>query len=572
MPSHQSLKRAKSSYSDIPKKRRQRIHAQIGETLEKHSRAPKSTVINELAHHFSHAQKFDPSLSDKTIIYLYQAGRFAAKQFANADAMSYYNRALALTPEDDPTNQYQLLIARERLFDVQGNRESQKYDLKKLWSLAKDMKTEQQAEVMLRHAKYANEISDYNESLKAAELAVSLAESDQLLLISEGNLMAGRALFRQSKCDLAKTKINQGLDLARKAKAPWLEAYCLISLGLSHYYLGELIDACKCMEEAKIIFRQISDLRGLSATLNNLGSISNLQGDNLAAQSYYMDALEIHKKMGSRMGEGMILNNLGVISAAQGDYTQALQNQKQALIIAREIQNQLYEGNALLNLGNVYLSLGAYEEARESYRFALDVYKQIGNQSGEGWGLAYSSLLAHRFGNQKAALRYAQEALQITEEIGDRHIQGYVWAHLGHAQLALENHADAFSAYQKSVSLRRDLDEMHLVMESLSGVLRVYLCQNGLAKAIPHLDEIFGFLEHKSLEGTDEPVRIYLTCIQVLRTCNDTRMKPLLNKAHSLLQEQASNIDDDKLRGFFLENIPAHKELITLFVKNKVKE
>jgi len=549
-------------YSAIPRQRRQHIHAKVGMALEKQYFSQLDEVVSVLAHHYLQAQYLDDSLVGKAVEYLHRAGNLAAKQFAIEDAVAYFNRALTLIPDNEQDRRCALLFARERIYDVQGNRPAQNDDLDALWDLAKLMTAELQAEVMLRKARFGREIGNYQAAIEAAQTAIKLAKADQKLLVSEGNMIWGQALNRQGYSKAAQSKYRKGLEMARITGARWLEAYCLNGLGLTYQYLGEPDQARRHQEEASQIFRQVDDLRGLSAALNNLGVIENEQGNNTAAKSFYLDALDIHKRMGYRKGEGMVLGNLGVIASAQGQYMQAIQDFHNSITVSGETGNQLSEGNGRLNLGNVYLHLGAYPEAGDSYQTALEIYREIGNRTGQGWGLAYSSMHAHRLGNHKLSLSLGHEALQIAEEIGDRHIQGYAWTHLGHTHFELEQYNDADEAYQKAVTLRREMGEMHLAMESLSGVLRVYLNQNNLKKAVPYLEEILSFLKDSNLEGTDEPLRIYHTCFRVLDACGDPRTKSILEAAHSMLQKQASLIDDDGLRDTFLQKIPTHREIV----------
>jgi hypothetical protein len=67
------------------------------------------------------------------------------------------------------------------------------------------------------------------------------------------------------------------------------------------------------------------------------------------------------------------------------------------------------------------------------------------------------------------------------------------------------------------------------------------------------------FLEHGSLDGTEEPLRIYLTCYRGLKSNQDPRDEEILDTAHALLQERAAKIDDEKLRRSFLEDVVASR-------------
>ena len=46
----------------------------------------------------------------KPVTYLYKAGEQAASQFANAEAITYFSRALNLTAQTAPGKRYDLLL------------------------------------------------------------------------------------------------------------------------------------------------------------------------------------------------------------------------------------------------------------------------------------------------------------------------------------------------------------------------------------------------------------------------------------------------------------------------------
>jgi hypothetical protein len=90
----------------------------------------------------------------------------------------------------------------------------------------------------------------------------------------------------------------------------------------------------------------------------------------------------------------------------------------------------------------------------------------------------------------------------------------------------------------------------------------VSLAQGHPSLAQTQVEEILSYLETDSLEGTDEPFRVYLTCYQVLKANQDPRAQEILTTAHNLLQEHAGNTTDEEMRRSFLENVPAHRELV----------
>ena len=103
--------------------------------------------------------------------------------------------------------------------------------------------------------------------------------------------------------------------------------------------------------------------------------------------------------------------------------------------------------------------------------------------------------------------------------------------------------------------------------EPLAGLARVCLIQENPIEAQALVDGILGHLESHTLEGTEEPVRVYLTCYRVLTANQDLRAGELLDTAHRLLQERAAKIGDEEMRRSYLENVPAHREIVQEFAK-----
>lgn len=547
-------------YAGIPRRRRQHLHAQAGQALQAQYAAQETLIAAELAHHFEQGQRLNPHLLQPAVHFLHQAGQQAVRQFANAEAQNYFSRALALTPEADFAQRYQLLTARQEVCGLQGDREQQTQDIASLQAMAPHLTPVEQAAILVHEARLALETGDYLTAMASAKTAVTLAQTN-----AEGFLLWGQAIMRQGDYLEAQPVLHQALELAKTRQKQKLTAASLNNIGLSHYCLGDYGAAQACYQEALPIFQAARDRRGQSAVLNNLGVVSNEQGDNVAAAAYYRQALALHRQTGNRRGECLVLGNLGVIAAAQGAFTEARAYHTQSRRIARKIGHRLFEGNAWLNLGNVSLYLGLSQEAGKCYQTALDLYRQIGNRAGEGWAYTYMSLLAHRQGEQEPALTYGLKAQHITQEIGDLLILGYACTHIGHAYTAQNRLSEAAAAYQEAVMLRRELGEPNLLMESLSGLARVYLAQQNLEQALVWVEEILAYLEAHTLEGADEPLRIYLTCYHVLTACQNARAPAVLQAAHTLLQTQAAQIEDEELRRRFLTNVPFNEEVAGIF-------
>ena len=421
------------------------------------------------------------------------AGEHAAARFANAEAIAHLDRALDLTPPADGDaeriERFDLLLAREQVYDLLGERDAQNWDLAALATLAEQLDdggpraARRSGQVALRRANYAQMISDYPAAIAAAQRTIQHAgAAADPGLGAGGYLQWGTSLWRLGDFQACRSRLEQALALAQAVRSRQMEADSLRALGIVCYYIGEYARSQAYYELSLPISREIGDRRGEAATLNNLGEVARTHGDYAAARDYYGRRLQICRAIGDRQGETIALANL--------------------------------------------------------------------------------SLVAHTLGDDEAARGYAVEMLRIAQEIGHRSNQGYALNNLGHALAGLNHLTEACDTYRQAVALRHELGEHFLAMESLAGLARVSLAEGKLAEAQACVNEILAYLQAGSLDGTDEPLRVYLTCYHVLKAQRDPRAEEVLTTAHDLLQQWANRIADEDRRRSLLKNVRAHRQII----------
>jgi hypothetical protein len=127
----------------------------------------------------------------------------------------------------------------------------------------------------------------------------------------------------------------------------------------------------------------------------------------------------------------------------------------------------------------------------------------------------------------------------------------------------------AATSYRQGLDLRTEMGERHLAMESMAGLARVSLAQNDLPLAQSQVEEILVYLETDTLEGTEEPIWIYLTCYRALHANQDPRAEDILTTAYDLLSEWAAKIEDDELRRSYLENVAFHREIMDIHLERQ---
>ena len=167
-------------------------------------------------------------------------------------------------------------------------------------------------------------------------------------------------------------------------------------------------------------------------------------------------------------------------------------------------------------------------------------------------------LLAHYRGDEREAETLAQQALRIAQESWQRRAERFALRLLGHALFGRGKLEQAQSAYQQVLEIDQTLGYSHLAVEATADLARVALAEGDLAHATAYADAVLEYLAEHTLEGTEEPLGVYLTCYAVLRAAQNPRATDVLAAGHALLQERAAQFDDEERRRMFLENQPAH--------------
>jgi tetratricopeptide (TPR) repeat protein len=153
--------------------------------------------------------------------------------------------------------------------------------------------------------------------------------------------------------------------------------------------------------------------------------------------------------------------------------------------------------------------------------------------------------------------------LDLANETGDRSGKAWALTYLGHIYRVLEKFSNANEAYQESLDIRMALNQPNLAMEPLAGLAMVSLKRGEISAAQKVVNEILGYLdEGGTLDGTEEPMRVWLTCYRVLQTAQDLRASSVLENSYQLLQERARKISDESMSRMFFENIPCHAEIM----------
>jgi hypothetical protein len=106
-------------------------------------------------------------------------------------------------------------------------------------------------------------------------------------------------------------------------------------------------------------------------------------------------------------------------------------------------------------------------------------------------------------------------------------------------------------------------------MEPLAGLVEVGLRAGNDDLAAQCTERILMHLQHGgTLNGTDEPLRVYHSCYRFLEKKQDPRSERVLQDAMQMLEAQLARLNDERSRQMYVENVPWRLALWNAASKN----
>lgn len=479
----------------------------------------------ELAYHAENA-----GLVEKARHYYHLAGETAEQSYQNQQAIYYFTKALELSTELETDALTGILhIARENIYNTTGDRDAQQQDIQQAVEIANQLEDP----ILLVKAynarsRYFHLTGEYSSSVEFAQKAIQLAQEHRQpeLESAAWNLWAISSLHLGNYAN-AIEQASQSLQLAQQNEDIKNIGLSLNVLSLTNIEQGEYPQAIEWLGKSLETSRSSNNFGLEAQTLNNLGNLYGEMGDYSSAYAVYTQAQEISQKIGSRMGEGLTTTNLGWLAGILGNYAAAKNHLENSIRISQEIGDLYIQAFSLVNL----------------------------------------SLFTSPEDECELAKTYAQKGLALLHQIGHKPGEAIALTYLGHALTALGEFEEAKSKYQEALTIRETLNQESQSMEPLAGLAEVALRSSGANSALPLVSQITTFLENGgTLDGIDQPFRIYNTCAKVLSEKDPPTGEQFIRRAYAILQEKAGKIQDEHSRESFRSNVPCHRELTNLFI------
>jgi len=551
------------AYEALAYATRATLHEAYAQFLETHG--DPARALDLLAFHYDHSENLT-----KRREYLRRAGQAAAARFANVEAVDYLTRALALTPPDEQAERYALLAARERVYDVQGDRARQRADLDALVQLAFTLRDHaNHLSALLSQGWFAERIADHS-----AALEVVRQLTDTLSVIALPNetsqhfeieilLLRGVILWQQGNAAAAKPLMEAALQRARATNDQVEQARALSFSGLVLHELGEYALAQTHYSELLQTARASGDKRREWSSLNNLGLIANAFGEFEKAVGYYAAGLSVAREIGDRPGEGLVLSNLAPTALEQGAYEEALNYSQQAQTLADISGDRRSLVRIAMNRGEIHRLLGNYAAAQTHTERALAAARELGDERHTVGAMMNLAAIALDGGALERAREWTEQALPISRAIQHREGEAFLLNTLGRVQAAAGEIAAAQETFENALALWRTLEASPYSLQAHAGLAEIALARGNPSQARRECEAIREFLnQHPQRAGDPCALAARLTCYHAARAADEPNASALLERAYAELQTRADKISSAEFKRAFLENVTANAQIV----------
>ncbi len=354
------------AYNGLSFSARKALHQKTAEYYSRRKRLVKREPEVPARHYLS------AEMPREALPYLYLAGQKAADEFANSEALGFFEKVIEIA---ESLNSREYLI---KALQSRGELAKHIGDLKLAEADYLRLKDLSAGDSILLAAALSKLSEIYRLTAEYEKAETAIDELNYLLpddIPTKVFCLNGKAEItrRGGKLQACREQLLEALDLCEKHDVPeQLIATIYNNLGICHWSLGKLKESSDYYKSAQTLYRRLKDLSGQSKVTNNLGIISDELGKLHQAAQSYEKAEKIFKRIGALRMQAFACANWGTNLSARGYLNQA----EEKLLTAREIFDKIGDshalGYAIGDLGLVYYRKGNIEKAIEYFGDALN--------------------------------------------------------------------------------------------------------------------------------------------------------------------------------------------------------
>ncbi|HZS94724.1 MAG TPA: AAA family ATPase [Chloroflexota bacterium] len=319
-------------YEETSLARRRLLHRRIADALVSRTRGRRNAgaVHGVIAYHYRLAGN-----EVEAARYLVLAGEYARSLYANREAASHFEAALALGHPDEASLHEAIADARTLL-------------------------------------------GEYGAAVRAYETAASLAEGARLAQVEH---KLGNVYLRRGDWDLADGCYESALAILTESEPVAARARLNADRSLVAHHEGKTDCAAELAEMALREADAVRDIPALAQAHNMLGILAKSRGDRAAARRHLEESLALAEELGDIPGRVAALNNLA-LATGPDNAEEACRLAERALDLCVSVGDRHREAALHNNLADILNRAGDRERAIVHVKQAVTIYADIGYEAG----------------------------------------------------------------------------------------------------------------------------------------------------------------------------------------------
>ncbi len=224
--------------------------------------------------------------------------------------------------------------------------------------------------LLVWRARASMKLEEFDEALRLVEEALRMLRAvEDTPGIVEALFVRGETQRFKGYNDEALATFNEARALIESASDAddALLADALRNIGVTHTLAGDFEAAIDELEEARRLFEQVGDLRGIGNTCGTLAQCYSTRGESLQALGALQRAQSAFERAGNTFDLGLTLNNTGMVYYELGEFDQALQVYERGLRLVRGAGNTFAEAAIIAGMAETYRSMARFEESLAAY-------------------------------------------------------------------------------------------------------------------------------------------------------------------------------------------------------------
>lgn len=391
-----------AAYEGLSYRRRRHLHGLAADAVTKRSGAPEDQA-DLLSLHSLHAGRFDDAWRYGRI-----AGERALAVYANADAVTFFSRALEASHHLRANQRPEVAIVAEALGDA---------------------------------AERAGRFDAAHHGYRLARRA-SRSEVDHARLMRK----TGVIYERQSRYSQALRCYTRGRGMVRLEQGPpgVERAELAIAYAASRYRQGRFRDCISWSALAAGEAQAVGHPHGVAHALYLEDQARSDMAEEPGGQA--RRALEIFEELGDQTSQGRVLNNLGRQSHQRGRWNEALDFYRRSKTILGRVGDVVGEAIEDYNIGEILSDQGHYPGAAELLEAARVTWRATNYPIGVGVATSSLGRQATRTGRLDVAATLLAEARERFEAIGAAYFVAETEGRLAELAALGASHEEALAA------------------------------------------------------------------------------------------------------------------------------